>query len=259
MKFFLFTVDLILAKRAENAGIYSLVVDWETKGKIERQDGFDLEINFHNAEDVLKLSSAVAIPITVRINPMGSETPMEVEKALTHGAQIIMLPMANSTSQVADFLTIVNKRAKTIVQIETPEIAEQTEELATMAWDYAYIGLNDLMVARGRHSIWEALIDGTTENICSHLKGREYGFGGSTVLSGGEPIINLLIIHELVRLGGSISIMRRTFKRELLDRDLDYEIMTLLAFIECSKSRGEQAKKHDHEHLFRIINKMIDF
>lgn len=120
-------------------------------------------------------------------------------------------------------------------------------------WDIAYIGLNDLMVASGRSSIWEALADGTAEKICRSLHGRVYGFGGSTILGGGEPIINVLILHEMIRLGASVTIMRRTFKRELLDRDFNAEIEVLRAFIRCSEKRGLQAILFDREHLVRFI------
>ncbi len=152
---------------------------------------------------------------------------------------------------------IVNGRAKSIVQIETPQLVEQLADFKDLDWDIAYIGLNDLMVASGRSSIWEALADGTAEKICRGLHGRVYGFGGSTILGGGEPIINVLILHEMIRLGASVTIMRRTFKRELLDRDLNAEIEVLRAFISSSEKRGEQAILFDREHLVRFIHNLI--
>lgn len=110
------------------------------------------------------------------------------------------------------------------------------------------------MVARGQRSIWQAVFDGTAESICRQLRGRAYGFGGSTILGGGEPIVNALILHELVRLGGTISVMRRTFKNELLDRDLNFEMRALHEFVKCSEKRGPQAIQRDHEHLIRVLS-----
>jgi hypothetical protein len=113
------------------------------------------------------------------------------------------------------------------------------------------------MVAYGGSSIWESLLDGTAERICGNLHDRVYGFGGATVLGGGEPIINILVLHEMVRLGASVTVMRRTLKRELLDRDFNAEICALRAFISCSEKRGKQAIMFDHEHLVRLLHKDV--
>jgi hypothetical protein len=254
LKFFLFTTDLDLALRAEQATIDSVVVDWESKAKLQRQKGYNLETNLDTPQDLQALSSHLKIPVTVRLNSLSKETSSEVDLALKNGAKILMLPMAANVAELKAFLKIVAGRAKTVVQIETPSLAKELSDFKTLEWDYAYIGLNDLMVASGKRNIWEAIADGTAERICESLSGRVYGFGGSTILGGGEPILNVLIIHELIRLGGSISIMRRTFKQELLDRDLNLEMQTLRNFVVCSQKRGKAAMDFDHEHLLRIIN-----
>ncbi len=254
MEFFLFTKDLDLALRAESAGIDNIVVDWESRGKSQRQHGHNLEINADTTENLCSLAKVLRIPITTRLNSLSNNTPREVDLALENGSKILMLPMAKTSKDAETFLDIVDGRAKTIIQIETPSLVNEISTFNSLDWDYAYIGLNDLMVASGRHSIWEAIADGTAERICKNLKGRLFGFGGSTILGGGEPILNVLIIHELVRLGGKMTILRRTFKNELLDRDLKLEIDSLRKFIECSERRGQRAIAFDHEHLMRIIN-----
>lgn len=258
LRLFLFTTDLDLALSAEGAGVDSVVVDWERRGKAERQWRYALEVNDDSPQDVRALAARLRIPVTVRIDPLGEGTPMEVDLALGCGAGVVMLPMARSSDDVRSFLDIVDGRARTLVQVETPQLASDIERFSTLGWDYAYIGLNDLMVARGGHSIWQALIDGTAETICAPLRGRVFGFGGATVIGGGEPIFNALILLELVRLGGSLAVMRRTFKRELLDRELGAELKALRAFIEAARRRGPHAMAHDRAHLHDIIAKMID-
>lgn len=258
MELFLFTTDLDLAVRAEKAGVDSIIVDWEHRDKEKRQRGYDTETNHDTAEDVCNLSKTLKIPIIVRINPLSEDTISEVELALDCGAGIIMLPMASSTDEVEEFLGVVDSRAKTCIQVETPSLVEQLRDFKRLPWDYAYIGLNDLMVASGKHSIWQSILDGTSEDICNALRGRRFGFGGATILSGGELIANTLILHEVIRLGGSISVLRRTFKKELLDRNFSAEMDALRRFIHCSELRGEQAKRHDHEHLLRVIRKNVE-
>jgi hypothetical protein len=258
MEFFLFTTDLQLAMKAEDAGIDSVIVDWESKEKIERQEGSNFETNLDTPQDVVRLSSNLKIPVTVRINSLSKTTQSEIDCALVSGAKIIMLPMAQSVDDVKIFLNYIGNRAKTIVQIETPSLVKQVCELKNLPWDYIYLGLNDLMIARGQHSIWEAVIDGTVEQLCTALKGRSYGFGGSTIVGGGDPIPQVLLLNELVRLGGSLSFMRRTFKKELLDRDLKFEMNALRAFVNASQGRGSQAIVRDHKAFLRKIAESIE-
>ncbi len=105
LKFFLFNTDLELALRAEKAGIDSIVVDWELKGKEKRQQGYDLEKNTDTPQDVRILSSHLKIPVTVRINSLWKNTSVEVETAIENGAKNIMLPMAKSADEVKQFLS----------------------------------------------------------------------------------------------------------------------------------------------------------
>jgi hypothetical protein len=257
MKLFLFTTDLTLAQKAEKAGIESVLVDWERKGKALRQAGHNLEINKDSPEDVKRLASNLNIPVTVRINPIGDYTKDEVNLAIDCGAKVIMLPMSKSIEDVERFLKIIDNRTETLIQIETPELVNNVEDMGKLPWDYAHLGLNDLMVAKGNKSIWEAVIDGTVKEVCSKLEGKKYGFGGVTVLSGGSPIPFNLILNEMVRLNCSIGILRRSFKVEILDRDIQSEIKMLRIWIRNCSKRGPKSILHDHELLRQIIEKYI--
>jgi len=257
MQLSLFTTDLTLAVSSEGAGIDSIIVDWETKCKDKRQKGYDLETNGDTPEDIYKLSKVLNIPVTVRVNCIGEHTPSEVDCALENGARILMLPVAETIEQVQYFLDIVKSRAKTIIQIETLNLAAKTEQLAKLNWDYAYIGLNDLMISRGGNCVWEPVFDGTVESICSSLRGREYGFGGVTILGGGDPLSIDLLLHEYTRLGCSLCFLRRAFKKEILDRNISAEIKAIRAFIAASSLRGPKAKLHDHQRLCKQIERYM--
>ncbi|MCF1190822.1 aldolase/citrate lyase family protein [Mangrovimonas sp. AS39] len=257
MKLFLFTTDLTLAQKAEDAGVESVLVDWERKGKAVRQSGHNLEINQDSPDDVKLLADNLNIPVTVRVNPIGYYTKDEVNLAIDCGAKVIMLPMSKSVKDVERFLKIIDNRTETLVQIETPELVNKVGELNKLPWDYAHVGLNDLMVAKGNRSIWEAVADGTVEEVCSKLEGKKFGFGGVTVLGGGTPIPFNLILNEMVRLGCSMGILRRSFKAEILDRDFNSEIEILRMWIKSCSKRGEKSIQHDHELLKGIIKKYI--
>lgn len=255
MKLFLFTKKLNLAKKAQDAGVDYVLVDWEKKGKTDRQKGHNLEINNDSPEDVKKLSNNLTIPVTVRVNPLGEYSNDEIDLAIDCGAKVIMLPMSKTIDDVEQFLKIVNNRTETLIQIETPEMVSEVKEFSKLPWDYAHVGLNDLMVAKGNKSIWEAVVDGTVEDVCTNLEGKKFGFGGVTILGGGTPIPFNLILNEMVRMKCSMGILRRSFKAEIMDRDMKSEIDILRMYIKSSSKRGLESVIHDHELLTKIINK----
>jgi hypothetical protein len=241
----LFTADPALARRAESAGIDALIVDWESKGKKERQAGHDMEIGIDTPDDLAQVATAVSCPVTVRINALGPYTEEEIELALSLGARGLMLPMARSAGEVREFLGILRGRARTIVQIETQQLVEDVEQLGLLPWDAAYVGLHDLMLSRGAQSMWDAVLDGTVEHVFRNLGGRTVGFAGVTVIGGGDPIPFTLILQELARLGAGMSFLRRSFRRELADRNLGCEVMAIRSAWTAARARGPSAVERD--------------
>lgn len=257
MKFFLFTTDLAVAMMAEKAGIDSIIVDLEQTGKQKRQSGYDTEINKNDPADIEKLTANLEIPVTVRVNAFNDVTCSEIDCAIVHGAKIIMLPMARTALEVKNFLQYIDSRTKTIIQIETLDLVKDITALAELNWDYAYIGLNDLMIEKKETCIWSSLQDGTVELICKALSERKYGFGGITILGGGSPINTELLLHEYVRLGSSMGLLRRTFFKELLDRNIMTEIPLIREFLKNSQQRGQKAIKMDQKKLFDKLDYVI--
>jgi len=258
LELLLFTTDPALARRAELAGIDGLIVDWESKGKSLRQQGQDMEMNTDTAEDVARVASAVSCPVTVRINAVGPGCASEIDLALASGARGIMLPMARSADEVSEFLDSVAGRARTIVQIETQDLIDDLDRFAALSWDAAYIGLHDLMLSRAAHSMWEAVIDGTVERVFRSLTERSVGFAGVTVVGGGHPIRFTLILQELARLGARLSFLRRTFRRELADRDLGSEVLAIRSAWAAAQARGTAAVAADQAALLAELRRLTE-
>ena len=236
---------MTFARRAAEAGVTSLVIDWENQAKHARQKGYDTEINRHTVAQLDEVVRSVAIPVTVRINGLpGGES--EIETALDYGARILMLPMARSAREVEKFVKRVRGRAKTIVQIETQELVADCANLKSVPWDYAFIGLNDLMISREGNWLWEPLYDGTLDEVCGHLAGRQIGFGGITVVGGGEPLRFTDLLREYGRLGCTFSFLRRTFQKEIGDRDLGAELRAVQGAWAATSQRGPIAVEQDH-------------
>lgn len=228
MRFYLFTTNADFARQAEIAGIDGLVVDWERRGKSARQQGYDFEINRQGVREVRRVASATKLPILVRVNPLGPKTSDELRRAIDAGAREIMLPMARHAAEVEKFLSLVDGRAETVIQIETQDLVDDLPALAPLPWTRAYIGLNDLQISRGRRgNIWSGVSDGTVEKIYQTLPGRSVGFGGITVADGGNPLPFAQLFGEMIRLGCDLSFLRRTFHKEIEGRDLTGEIAAI--------------------------------
>lgn len=256
MKLFLFTTKLTLARKAQEAGIFSIIVDWERMGKKERQAGHDFEINADTAEDVSRLATHLDIPVTVRINPLGPHTEEEIDRALAAGAQVLMLPQAKDASDVAAFLELVGDRAKTLVQIETQPMVERCPNLLELEWDFGHIGLNDLRISRNSSWLWEPVYDGTVQRVCRTLKERTVGFGGGTIVGGGAPIRFIHLLREMARLDCGMCILRRTFKSEIEGRNIEAELHAFFAKLKAIKARTPSTVKADHQRLQEVLQRV---
>ena len=243
----LFTTDVAFAKQAEAAGVDSVIVDWEWQGKQNRQAGYSTEVNTDIPKDVAALAEHLSIPVTVRIDRFGEHIERDIEVALDHGARIIMLPMAKKAEEVARFVRLVGDRAKTIVQIETESLVKQCDALGDIGWDHAYIGLNDLMITRKASWIWEPLFDQSVDRIFDSLQNRSVGFGGVTVVGGGRPIPFTDLIREMARLGCQLSFMRRTFKREIKNHNMQAEMQAVRTAWAAARLRTDEAIRQDHQ------------
>jgi hypothetical protein len=256
LKLFLFTTQLDLAQEAEKASIDSIVVDWESKGKLERQAKYDTEINNHNPQELEKLTTNLKIPVTVRVNPLGKYTIEEINLALDKGAKSIMLPMAKTPQEVEKFINLVNHRAKTIVQIENQSLVDKCADLNDIAWDCAYIGLNDLMISRSQNWLWEPLLDKTVEQIFTILQNRPVGFGGATVIGGGYPLPFIELLQEMARLGCCLTVVRRSFKKDIVGRNLEAEIEAIRAVWKASCLRDSSAIARDNDKFYARLNEI---
>ncbi len=254
LEMFLFTTDVAFALRAEAAGIDAVVVDWEHKNKSHRQNGYDTQVNIDTPRDVAWLAESLSIPVLVRVEHDPSRLADEIECALDHGARAIMLPMATTPGQVQRFVDIVAGRVRTVIQIETQSLVDQCRELNSIGWDAAYIGLNDLMISRGGTWIWESIADGTVERIFELLPNRAVGFGGITIVGGGMPMPFVDLLREMARLGCRMSFLRRSFIRDIANRDMVSEIALVRAAWHAANQRSPQAEFADRRQLGQVLN-----
>lgn len=209
-----------VAQIAENSGVDRIFIDMEYIGKYLRQGGMNTVQNHHTIDDIRTICKSVnCAKVQVRINPIHEEMPDyyntedEVKAAIDAGADILMLPMYKSVSDVERFVKAVDGNATTLLLAETPEAAFIMQDVVKIAEvDEIYLGLNDMHLAMGMKFMFELLADGTVDNLC-HLinaSGKKYGFGGIARLGYGTlPAEKIIMDHY--RVGSTMAILSRSF------------------------------------------------
>ena len=199
---------------AEKNGVDYIMIDLETLGKEERQKNMNSVKSHHSVSDIEAVSNTLTkSSVLVRVNPINPDSKSEIEKVISAGADMIMLPMWKSDAEVKEFLRIVNHRVKTTLLLETKEAVECIDEVFTMGgFDEIHIGLNDLHLSYGLTFMFELLANGTVEALCDKFRkaGIPYGFGGIARI--GEGMLPAeKIIMEHYRLGSTRAILSRSF------------------------------------------------
>jgi 2-keto-3-deoxy-L-rhamnonate aldolase RhmA len=216
MKFIIIENNPLSASLYQQSGVERIMIDLEVLGKTERQGHLDAVLSYHSNNDVEAVKKVLSTSsLLVRINPWNSASAAEIEDVISKGAEIIMLPMARSLNEAEQFLKAVNKRTRTIFLLETLEAVKLTEKILSLkGFDEFYIGLNDLSIAMKNSFMFEALAEGLVDNL-SALFNRAavpFGFGGLGTAEGGA-IAGEMVIKEHARLGSSMVILSRTFKK----------------------------------------------
>lgn len=205
----------VAAAEAQAAGVDRIFYDLEYIGKAERQHGRNAVLSHNDIEQIPALRKVLtSSKLLVRTNPIHAYSAMEVEKAIAYGADILMLPMVVDEHDAAEFVRMVDGRARVCIMIETAAAMARVDKiLAVPGVDELFIGLNDLHISMGLTFMFELLSDGLVEYIADkcHKVSVPFGFGGIARIGEGMlPSDNILGEH--VRLGSSSVILSRTFK-----------------------------------------------
>lgn len=214
LKLMYITNNVNIAKIAEDSGVDWIFIDLEIKGKKDRQGHLDTVISNHQIGDVNKIRRILCkAQLLVRVNPICTESEFEINKVITDGADIVMLPYFKTKEEVESFVGFVNGKAKTCLLCETPEAVENIDDiLSVQGIDFIHIGLNDLHLGYQMKFMFKLLVDGTVEMLCEKFKANNipYGFGGVARLGQGDLPAEY-IIAEHYMLGSSMAILSRSF------------------------------------------------
>lgn len=268
LKLFYITNNPDIAKIAEDSGVDRIFVDMEYIGKELRQGGMDTVKNRHTIEDVKNIRKAIKkSELLVRINPINSNSKVEIDKTIDAGADIIMLPMWKSVDEVEKFLTYVDSRAKTMLLLETSEAEKCIDDvLETDGIDEIHIGLNDLSLTKNKKFMFELLVDGTVDRLTDKFnsKGITFGFGGFGRVYQNALLPAQNIIAEHYRLNSSMAILSRSFCNSLKTTDLETIKSTFQNGIKDNRNyekelltKGKEFFEQKHKETERIIKKIV--
>ena len=169
-----------------------------------------------HAQHVLSIELLCAVQAADFGSPqiLGIGSKEEIDKAIKYGADVIMLPMFKTKEEVEEFVSLVNKRAKVCLLLETSEAFFRIDEiLSVQGIDYIHIGLNDLHLSLGLDFMFECLAGDFMEHLVNKItrKGIEFGIGGIARIGEGELPAET-ILKEHIRLGSKMAILSRTFR-----------------------------------------------
>jgi hypothetical protein len=239
-----------LIAEAVAAGIDTIMVDCERLGKEVRQAGADTQINGDTVDDLRRVRGYTRAGVACRINRYHPLTHFEVEDAIEAGADEIFLPMVRLPWEVERVLQMVDGRCRLSILVETREAVDCAPKLARLPVARVYMGLNDLAIDRGATSIFDAVADGTVEQVR-----REFavpcGFGGLTLPELGAPIPCRLLIAEMARLECSFSFLRRSFTRDTLGSSLSPLVPRIRAALRHASLRTPEAVECDRQEFRR--------
>lgn len=239
---------------AEKSGVDRICVDLETLGKEERQKNINSVKSNHAILDIKKIKPLLTTSeMLVRVNPWNESSSLEIDQVIQAGAELIMLPMWRSVTEVRSFIDAVAGRSKTILLLETKEAIECLDEVLLLSGvDEIHIGLNDLHIAFGMTFMFELLANGTVEKLCKKIQeaGIPYGFGGIAKIGDGLlPAEKIILEHY--RLGSTRAILSRTFCDNALIQNIEEIRMIFELHMKKLRSFEEFAAMQDEEALLK--------
>jgi HpcH/HpaI aldolase/citrate lyase family len=249
---FLFARDPGLVREAVGAGVDGIVVDWERRGKRERQAGADTEIRADTEADLASVREATDARLLCRVDGPGEGSADEMERAIALGADEVLLPMVRSPEEVQLALDQVAGRCGLGILVETEEAVRSAPALGALRLSRAYVGLNDLMIDRGAGSLFEPLVDGTVERIREHFE-VPFGVAGLTRPELGNPIPCRLLIAEMTRLRCSFSFLRRSYLRDVPADGQRPAIASIRGALAAARERTPKEIARDRAELESLV------
>ena len=257
MDLILFSHDVGYACAAVSAGVRRVVVDWEWRGKAERQCGWDTQINRATVRDLQAMHAAVGDRVICRVNNGAQVREDECRAAIDNGAGEVWLPMVRDAGEVEACLRALDGCARLGVMVETREAMALGRELAQLPLAHAYIGLHDYHIDGGSRQLFDPVVDGTLDRFRDDYPGA-VGFAGVTRPCGGRPIPQRLLLAAMVRLGCAFGVARRGFLADIPSTELGSGIGEIGDALAALAARSAAEVERDHLALAQLLGHRVE-
>lgn len=251
LDYMMITASPEVAAFIEQHGVARIFLDQEVLGKAERQGHLDTHKAAHSLEEIAAVAGVLSkAELMVRLNPLHAGSIDEINAALVHGAQRLMLPMFTMRWEVEQFLALVAHRVPVTFLAETPQALVRLADwlpLLEPGRDEVHLGLNDLSLAMGLNFLFEPMAGRLLEPAAEQLNasGVRWGVGGIARIGQGELPAET-VLGEHIRLGSSWVILSRAFHQGASSSS---ELMQALDF------PAEIAKLREAEEDWRVSSK----
>lgn len=251
LDYMMITASPEVAAFIEQHGVARIFLDQEVLGKAERQGHLDTHKAAHSLEEIAAVAGVLSkAELMVRLNPLHAGSIDEINAALDHGAQRLMLPMFTMRWEVEQFLALVAHRVPVTFLAETPQALVRLADwlpLLEPGRDEVHLGLNDLSLAMGLNFLFEPMAGRLLEPAAEQLNasGVRWGVGGIARIGQGELPAET-VLGEHIRLGSSWVILSRAFHQGASSSS---ELMQALDF------PAEIAKLREAEEDWRVSSK----
>jgi 2-keto-3-deoxy-L-rhamnonate aldolase RhmA len=211
-----------MAEFAWNSGVNRIFVDMEWMGKYERQGFLDTHMALSTSDDVAAIRNRLPeAEIMTRINPVHSESYMEIDSSIEAGTDVIMLPMFKTADEVEKTIRLIDGRVRLCLLLETPEALTRIDDILeySAGIDEIHLGLNDLHLSMGLDFMFELLSGGMVEYAARKIQNHDirFGFGGVARVGRKDAVPAKLILGEHIRLHSEMVILSRAFRMGIND------------------------------------------
>lgn len=211
-----------MAEYAWESGVHRIFVDMEWMGKYERQGFLDTHMALSTSDDVAAIRKRLPdAEIMTRINPVHSESHMEIDASIEAGTDVIMLPMFTTSDEVERVIRLIDGRVRLCLLLETPQALARIDDILeySAGIDEIHLGLNDLHLGMGLDFMFELLSGGMVEYAARKILQHDirFGFGGVARVGRKDAVPARLILGEHVRLQSEMVILSRAFRMGIND------------------------------------------
>lgn len=253
---FLFHSEPGYVRAACAAGVTGIVVDWEKSGKHARQSGYDTQINDAGLDDLRRVREAASgTRVICRLNGFDApQTCIELEAAVSAGADEVLLPMVRAVADVQQVIGWARGRCGVGIMVECLETLDILPLLGQLPLARAYIGLNDLQIAQKSSHLFVPIANGLVAQICTTLANIPVGFGGLTLPDHGHPIPSHLLMREMTRLNTHFSILRRSFLADVSQENLPLGLAQIRQAMTSFSERAPEDTARDFDALLVALH-----